>query len=1372
MLQSRTRFPLPSDNPAIHFGALLKTLRHRQGVRQVQVLQHLPGWTQTTYSRVETGAIAPAFDQLASIYAALYLAGVELTPVDRQQFLTLARMRIEAKKTYQEHRTDREWDELRLRLSRTDQDRSVYGQAASGQRSVATSPRLVETRHLVGREDWLASVIASLQEALPKKLIVLQGPVGIGKSSELHRLALHMLSAEPLHFQVLLCELPAAEQETDAESALDVLLGTLLAEMGTPDASMQMTSLETRLTYALQCLEKASRPVLVFVDNADHLLNEEGKLAPYWERFLQRFLRSQHRTSLVLATREWPGWFEGERAFLAERVVPPLSIDAGALLLQHLGLTDVPIEYLRQASETVGGIPLCLEWVASLAQEPMWLDEWQESDDLDEQEEGSAVENVSTRRLLRLLDDASLFGGPIATKLKPLMERIIERHLSAEAYQALCMLALANVPLGKPALQMVCPRPRLLKELSASSLLVAYLHRVQVLPMVASAVRARLSTEQQFQIEERLVEIYRHWLDEGKASNRELGAIIAEMAILYLKHHRFLDAAQLLIYHGWLSFNLGLAPRLARFAHESMQHIDWHTTGENECGGLLLHYFLPPYLGKSIDAAKRLEDYQRIHTAVLEGRVVLLPLTEVHVLHHLMLYALNTLRFEEAQALLETFCRRLESLQASNRDVKISLLEERALLIGRWSEYAEEQGERQLATAYREQTIAFYRQCNAFLLAGIDEEATPLQKSALKKRLALCLNNLCYQLNRAGEHEEAFEVIERCITLKEQGYTQFGALAPAYGEKSQVLVELGRFQEALLFDEKAFAEVQHLASLGHRPSQEEVWIYQVNRACLYLRIGRIDEAEHLLREALPNIHSRRRVYRMFAENALEEIERWRSRATLPYHQLDWRWIERYRDLDSYDAFWWWAQAGPFNQEEQQRWDQLYRPGIDEATKEQLGGLIAQSRQRELASAIAEQRQPHLHYPALDIKEVRTRIAGLQQLDREINQQEPNAIVRRLYHGAIEDEVCFLRMIEATYEGDSGRFWELSQSLNPIPTPEEMNYALAGVRSVLLQGLSRPELADVCQRLIYLLHEQFHLSFDLTHSDEEAQELRKAGAETSTQPQQKVMAQAARRFFEAVLNESGYKGWQVVIDPKTSGPRVETGLRQLFLPDAPLSLERLKHYISHELAGHVSRAVNGENSVLGLLGMNTKDYMPTEEGLALYQERQVAALHGQEFDDSILWVGALATGLASGAVAPAQTFLSLFTFFEIFHLLSRLVERYDDDMQIAQEKARKAALATCLRTFRGVPDLTQAGVCYTKDIVYLRGIRLIEDAVAKDATVLDQLMVGKVALVHLPDLRELGIVAPPQLLRKLAYDPDLEAHILSFKLPQDRFPEDA
>ncbi len=109
------------------------------------------------------------------------------------------------------------------------------------------------------------------------------------------------------------------------------------------------------------------------------------------------------------------------------------------------------------------------------------------------------------------------------------------------------------------------------------------------------------------------------------------------------------------------------------------------------------------------------------------------------------------------------------------------------------------------------------------------------------------------------------------------------------------------------------------------------------------------------------------MYRMFAKEALEEIAQWRRRATSFEHQLDWRWIERYRSLASYDSYWWLTWAGPFTREEQQQWDHLFSSPRDETATEQLRALLKQSRERELAMAIAEQREPRLYYPAIEIK---------------------------------------------------------------------------------------------------------------------------------------------------------------------------------------------------------------------------------------------------------------------------------------------------------------------------------------------------------------------------------------------------------------------
>jgi hypothetical protein len=300
-------------------------------------------------------------------------------------------------------------------------------------------------------------------------------------------------------------------------------------------------------------------------------------------------------------------------------------------------------------------------------------------------------------------------------------------------------------------------------------------------------------------------------------------------------------------------------------------------------------------------------------------------------------------------------------------------------------------------------------------------------------------------------------------------------------------------------------------------------------------------------------------------------------------------------------------------------------------------------------------------------------------------------------------------------------------------------------------------------VIEMLADQFHLSFDL--SEEPNGDFGEVYSPPSDLPM--ISAQGAKRFFEAVLESRGYVGWQVLLDPNVAGPRVEAGLRQVFLPAEPIPLDELREYVSHELAGHVARSIAGESSMLGLLGMGTKGYMVTEEGIADYYERQVAALHGNMVDDSGIWLGTLAIGLACGIAGSVQTFSTLLAFFEPFLLLYRLLWRDDEDRQTAERRAQRNAFTRCLRTFRGVPDLTQAGLCNTKDVVYLRGRWLIDQAVTQDETVLDRLAVGKVAYELLPELDKLGIIASMQSFRMLALDPDLDAYISSFEHGGDR-----
>src|SRR5712691_8972863 len=142
--------PLDEPDAERAFGALLTTLRSRvkgKKVKQKDIVTRLPGWTISSYSRLENGDLAPRFDQLRSLYQAFRQASVPFSPDARQQFIDLARKRIALQKTHKDLRTDAEWAELRFELARLD----GLPDAAADRSALVSKPLLAETSHLVGR---------------------------------------------------------------------------------------------------------------------------------------------------------------------------------------------------------------------------------------------------------------------------------------------------------------------------------------------------------------------------------------------------------------------------------------------------------------------------------------------------------------------------------------------------------------------------------------------------------------------------------------------------------------------------------------------------------------------------------------------------------------------------------------------------------------------------------------------------------------------------------------------------------------------------------------------------------------------------------------------------------------------------------------------------------------------------------------------------------------------------------------------------------------------------------------------------------------------------------------------------------------------
>jgi transcriptional regulator with XRE-family HTH domain len=480
------------------FGAFLTTLRslaRGKKIKQKDIVAYLPGWTISSYSRLENGDLAPRFDQLCTLYQAFREAGILFSHEGRQQFIDLARKRIALQKTHKDLRSDAEWAQLRFELVQMD----GLPEASTHHAMPTARLLLAETSHLVGREAWREELIGILNKPCRQKLLIIRGSAGIGKSSELNWLAAQFFRQAAPTYQVIFCDFHSSKQAYHPEEALEMLLGTMLTELGYPYLQALPHGAEERMIALLAHLEQITQPVVVLVDHSECLLEEQGLLAPSWERFLSLFLRSQHQVLLVLATQQWPGWFGGEHLFITEMTLPPLTREKAVLLLQQLGLEAVPVALLQEVYEKVGGIPLCLEWVAALVKQPLHAEDWEKFDAQDQQSYlffGGRAHNL-TQAVQRLLAEPHVFGGSLAHAIAPVLDRIsANQHLSHDARKLLQVLSVTVVPLAKPALAALCPEgTRPLDELRRASLVVAYPHRAQLLPMVASAVLRHLTEE-------------------------------------------------------------------------------------------------------------------------------------------------------------------------------------------------------------------------------------------------------------------------------------------------------------------------------------------------------------------------------------------------------------------------------------------------------------------------------------------------------------------------------------------------------------------------------------------------------------------------------------------------------------------------------------------------------------------------------------------------------------------------------------------------------------------------------------------------------------------------------------------------------------
>ena len=1390
------------------FGALLVRMRGKK--EKADVTDAIPvaferygiaPLTPDMYRKLESGIRAPQFEELRPLYDALRVGcGIIFSPEERQAFVNLARIKI---KTMQRRRpmlrAQSEWDQLLNDLVQLDQDLSEGPEVQTGilpgtltlagEAMASFVPD--DVRHLVGREKWLEEMLSYLQAEVPKKIIIVQALTGMGKTSALNLLFRHLLDTESYH--VIFFPFATAATMTAVEH-LDRLLARVLSELEVlPEG--KMLAREQQVEMVLTGLAASDQPTILLLDDVHLVLGKDGRLPDAWQQFLVEFVRREHKAAIYLATRErvlLPGRV---KTSVAETELAALSPQDGVKVWQRLGFVDVPHPLLEQATARLGGNAWYVELCARNLQRRRFTHFWQNN--------GRSTSHLAQKsehqfQIEQLLAEKRALDLKTDREARLALEQVISKRLSHTALHLLELLAVSPVALPFALLEQVGSQAEeAFDELLHASLVdrdaMLYADRARLLTFVTEAAVQNLLAEGRLaEVEQQVTHIYSAWLSNGFHDEQEKAAMVTELAVLLLQQRRLLDAAQLLVRHGWLCFALGNGPRLARLAQEVLASFSWRQEGsEQVCGGLLLYHYLGQYLGRKNDAHMRAEDYQAVSELARAANIVLQPATQMQLLHHKVLYLLQQSRFAEVQELLGQAMDQMEAHQYTLPAVYASLLGDSGMLWGLWADHAKEMKESEAERLRRERAIAMYQQGIELLrMTGGDEAfggepAFSVEHGEMSFRLARLLNDMAHQLVCSGQSETAISALRQSIDLKRQGRALPGSLAASLGELAQASAGLGSFREALASSVAALDDILALAATGNTIARGEVPVYQIDHARLLIRQLRLDEAESLLQQALDSgIREVRREYRVYAKEAQHEIAQYRASAShFGRIYLDWRWYPRYREAIAYDAFNWLSHAGPFTWEEQGEWDRL----AEHSEREAMMGLIRKSLDREIESASREQREPRLRYPAIPIDDVTQRIQALTQLkreiedceprDRAIEEYEPNAVVRRLYSDAIEEQTNWLHLIASCYSGDNQAFWNYNQRLFAPPTEEEMQIALHHLKALLHQGLQYQKTHAISTQLIgYLQQWRLYRSQNwLEHTDSETEgrhgpeKPRLSTLSTTHVDQRRVSSATVKKFFEAILREYQFD-WDVLIDQAANNLRIENNINTIILPQGSMSVARVRELLSHEIECHVFRSEAGKRSKLGLLSLGTQGYLYTEEGLALYHDNKTAQLQAQRFEvgeaSPAVWIGTLAVGLASGVLTPAHTFSELLLFFDLLYLLTRLLTADNrEELTIAQKSAHRMAINRCLRTYRGVPDLASEesrGVCYTKDVVYLTGFRQISRAIEEDSTIHERLMIGVIAKDQLPHLAELGMELPATRPQWLAHRADLDEYILSFQ----------
>lgn len=221
-------------------------------------------------------------------------------------------------------------------------------------------------------------------------------------------------------------------------------------------------------------------------------------------------------------------------------------------------------------------------------------------------------------------------------------------------------------------------------------------------------------------------------------------------------------------------------------------------------------------------------------------------------------------------------------------------------------------------------------------------------------------------------------------------------------------------------------------------------------------------------------------------------------------------------------------------------------------------------------------------------------------------------------------------------------------------------------------------------------------------------------------EEKIDAAVAKNILESVLEISKISGWQVVVTEMVAKMAVNSIQKRIKIKqDASFTLADINRLVVHEIETHVFRFENGNRQDFLIFAFGFKDYLETEEGLAINNEFRAGCLSEADLNKY-----ALRFLLADKCLNAS--------FYEMFkYCLPYKGNDFDEAFNMVMR-------------FKRVLKDTEVPGGYIKDLVYFRGYHKIKTL---DEPTIQRLYHGKIGIEHLPVLDEMEDIVAPKYLPK-------------------------